>query len=283
MIKNRAKAILQILNSLLLQPRQSLGVLWGLPFTAQGFEYGKRWRACSGEQSLSSVSSMETQCNSSNPLRAYFDSYVEGRGIWKWLHYFDIYHRHFSKFIGREVRVLEIGVYSGGSLKMWRQYFGQHCLVYGVDIEEACRVYEDDRTKVFVGDQSDRSFWKVVKTQVPMVDIVIDDGGHQAKQQIVTLEEMLPHIRPGGLYLCEDVHGDGNQFNSYINGLAAHLNAFGMGSNDKTNRIAYSPTPFQNEIHSIHLYPFVTVIEKTDSHVDQFVAPKHGTEWQPFL
>jgi hypothetical protein len=44
-----------------------------------------------------------------------FGSRKTGRGIWKWIHYFDIYHHHFSKYIGRDVCVLEIGVYSGGS------------------------------------------------------------------------------------------------------------------------------------------------------------------------
>ncbi len=50
-----------------------------------------------------------------NPLRDYFEANREGPGIWRWQHYFDIYHRHFARFVGREVNVLEIGVYSGGS------------------------------------------------------------------------------------------------------------------------------------------------------------------------
>ncbi len=251
--------------------------------TAQGFDYGQRWRSSSEGQGVSSEITKKPLCDSSNPMKSYFDSHTEGRGIWKWAHYLDIYHRHFSKFIGREVHVLEIGVYSGGSLQMWKEYFGQNCQVYGVDIEEACRVYEDDRTKIFVGDQEDRNFWKLIKTQIPRVDILIDDGGHQPNQQIVTLEEMLPHLRPGGFYLCEDVHGSVNQFHSYIHGLAAHLHSSVRGSNDETKGIACKPTPFQTDIHSIHLYPFVTLIEKTNSPVIQFVAPKHGTEWQPFL
>jgi hypothetical protein len=54
---------------------------------------------------------------------------------------------------------------------------------------------------VFVGDQADRSFWKRVKQEVPNLGVVIDDGGHIPEQQIVTLEEMFPHLRPGGVYL----------------------------------------------------------------------------------
>src|SRR5690242_2489204 len=94
-----------------------------------------------------------------NPLRAFFNARTEGHGIWKWDHYFDAYHRHFARFRGTEVHILEIGIYSGGSLEMWRNYFGPRCHVYGVDVEEACRRYEDAQTTVFIGDQADRAFW----------------------------------------------------------------------------------------------------------------------------
>src|SRR5579863_4803659 len=47
----------------------------------------------------------------SNPLRSFFENHKEGRGIWKWRHYFDVYERHFSRFRGREVHVPEIGIY----------------------------------------------------------------------------------------------------------------------------------------------------------------------------
>src|SRR5260370_37683430 len=94
----------------------------------------------------------------SNPLRAHFLSVTAGHGIWKWHHYFDIYHKHFAKFRNREVRILEIGVFSGGSLEMWRRYFGPQCRVYGVDIVESCKSYESEGIEVLIGDQSDRDF-----------------------------------------------------------------------------------------------------------------------------
>ena len=74
---------------------------------------------------------------------------------------------------------------------MWKNYFGPKCRVYGVDIEEARKECENDYTKVFVGNQGDRDFWRLLKKQVPIVDILIDDGGHISEQQIVTLEEEL--------------------------------------------------------------------------------------------
>jgi 23S rRNA U2552 (ribose-2'-O)-methylase RlmE/FtsJ len=222
----------------------------------------------------------------SNPLREYFDSHKEGRGIWKWNHYFDIYHRHFSKFRGREVNILEIGIYSGGSLDMWKHYFGPRSHVYGVDIEPACKAYEDDSVTVFVGDQADRTFWQHVKKQAPAIDIVIDDGGHQAQQQIVTLEELLPHMRPGGVYLCEDVHGAFSGFASYMSGFIHNLNECGPSANNVDNpdrRIVCKATPFHSAIRSVHFYPFVAVIEKGEGTLSEFVSPKRGTQWQPFL
>jgi hypothetical protein len=223
---------------------------------------------------------------SSNPLQAYFDSHIEGRGIWKWNHYFEIYHRHFAKFRGREVHVLEVGVYSGGSLEMWKHYFGPKCRIYGVDIEEACRLYEDDSVKIFIGDQADRNFWTHFKKEVPFLDIVIDDGGHEFHQQRVTLDELLPHLQLGGVYLCEDIHRSDNQFGGYIGGLSRNLHAAKWAEANATKwptaTDSVIPTPFQRAVHSVHLYPFLTVIERTESPVSEFVSLKQGTQWQPF-
>lgn len=122
-----------------------------------------------------------------NPLRLYFDKHTKGHGIWKWRHYFDIYHRHFSKYCDQKVNILEIGIYSGGSLEMWRSYFGSQCHIYGVDIEEACKVYNNEYTSVVIGDQADPLFWQKFKQNVQGIDILIDDGGHTPQQQKVTL------------------------------------------------------------------------------------------------
>jgi hypothetical protein len=95
----------------------------------------------------------------------------------KWTHYFDIYHCHLQRFIGQEVHMVEIGIFSGGSLDMWKQYFGSSLRLSGIDIEPACRSYEDDRTTVFIGDQADREFWRRFRSKVPRVDIVVGRWG----------------------------------------------------------------------------------------------------------
>jgi hypothetical protein len=241
----------------------------------RGLAYAQSWREAGGR----SVGDAD------NPLRAFFNARTEGRGIWKWDHYFDVYDRHFARFRGGDVHVLEIGIYSGGSLDLWHDYFGPRCHVYGVDIEEACRRYENEGTTIFVGDQADREFWRRVRSAVPRLDIVVDDGGHQTNEQATSLEELLPHLRPGGVYVVEDHHGVGNSFAAYASGLVEALNTY-AGVADHANperRKVSGAVGFQSAIDSIHAYPFVTVIEKRDAAVGEFVAPMHGTEWEPFL
>jgi hypothetical protein len=243
-------------------------------YAKRGYAYANRWaRKTAGTNNTAPNAGK-------NPLRAFFDANQEGNGIWKFLHYFDIYDRHFSKYVGKEVHIVEVGIYSGGSLKMWKSYFGDKCKIYGIDIQKECMQYEDDNVKIFIGDQESRDFWKSFKEKVPRVDILVDDGGHLAEQQIATLEEILPHISPGGVYLCEDVAGSRNKLTAYMQGLQNSL-----------NEITHVPAPmqksantgFQQQVYSIHQYPYVFVIEKQKELVDELSAPKHGTVWGPFF
>ena len=241
----------------------------------QGAAFAEAWPALGGR----------ARGDDDNPFRAFFDARTEGRGIWKWDHYFDVYHRHFQRFRDTEVHILEIGIYSGGSLDMWHNYFGSRCHVYGVDTQQECLRYESDATSVFIGDQADRDFWRRFRTEVPKLDIVVDDGGHQPHQQATSLEELLPHLQPGGVYVVEDLHSAGNRFASYVNGLIRALNAY-RGIADHANperRKVSEAAGFQSRIESIHSYPYIAVIEKRLESQSEFVSPKHGTEWEPFL
>ena len=219
-----------------------------------------------------------------NPLTRYFDANTEGPGLWKWRHYFDVYHRHFQKYVGKEVHIVEIGVFSGGSLNMWREYFGPGCHVHGVDIEEACLSYEREGVDIHIGDQADRKFWKEFRQKVPHVDIVVDDGGHTVRQQRTTLEELLPHIRPGGVYVCEDIQGSYNRFNSYVNGMSHLLNAHNPDSTVVgAATISDVKSHLQSNIYCISHYPYMVVIEKNLVPANRLKTERRGTEWQPFI
>ncbi len=197
--------------------------------------------------------------------------------------------QHFSPLRHRDnLVILEIGIYSGGSLDMWRNYFGSSATIYGVDIEPACRAYERPGIHVLIGDQADRTFWQKALSDgtLPRPDIVIDDGGHSPQQQRITLEELLPVIRPGGVYVCEDIHQRNNAFAAFVHGLADRLNGLENERVDAANaerRIVVPTNGVQSVIHSVHLYPYVTVIEKCESFRSELLAPKHGSQWEPFL
>ena len=127
-----------------------------------------------------------------------------GEGIIKWSNYGDIYDKHFAPFREHNINILEIGVLRGGSMRMWEKYFPK-ANIFGIDINEECLQYQSDRTKIFIGDQSDVSFLRNVKAKIPKIDILIDDGSHRAKDQKITFDEMYYHVRKPGVYLIEDI------------------------------------------------------------------------------
>ncbi len=143
--------------------------------------------------------------STSNPLEKYFRNNKK-RGIIKWVHYFDIYHQYFSKYRGKEVTVLEFGVAYGGSLQMWKHYFGKKAKIIGVDIDSRCKDVIEDQIEIHIGDQSDSSFLKNLIKNTGEIDIVIDDGGHFMKQQIITFQKIFPAIKSRGIYVTEDLH-----------------------------------------------------------------------------
>lgn len=181
----------------------------------------------------------------------FFNNRVTGRGINKWVDYFPAYWRHFKQFIGKDVHIVEVGIQSGGSLEMWRHVFGPKARVYGVDINVDTKAYENNYTKILIGDQGDPKFWKSFKEQVPHVDIFIDDGGHTVPQQIISLGNMLPHLSANGIYMTEDIHGANNPFWKTFK----FPNTFGSNGDEYA--------AMAEHVGSIHIYPFLLVIEKT--------------------
>lgn len=125
--------------------------------------------------------------------------------------------------------MLEIGVQSGGSLELWRNYFGDRLYLYGVDVNPYVKpMFEDlPRTRMFIGDQVNRSFWAEFRSQVLRIDIVLDDGGHTAEQQIVTFEELYEFTSKEGIYKVEHVTGGPGSFVYYaqkhVHGIFGHV------------------------------------------------------------
>jgi demethylmacrocin O-methyltransferase len=114
------------------------------------------------------------------------------------------YERHFAPLRDRPIALLEIGVGSGASLRLWRDYF-PHATVYGLDVAGGGSL-ELPGVRVFRGDQGDRATLERLVADTGPLDIVIDDGGHLWAQQILSFKTLYPHLKPGGYYVVEDLH-----------------------------------------------------------------------------
>jgi 23S rRNA U2552 (ribose-2'-O)-methylase RlmE/FtsJ len=201
-------------------------------------------------------------------LLDFFEHNPTGRQIDKWMPYLEVYERHFARYRGRPVSVLEIGVFGGGSLQMWKHYFGPHANIYGVDINPACKKFEDQQIEILIGDQGDREFLKRLCRQIPMIDILIDDGSHIPAHQIATFEELFPHVAEDGVFLCEDLHsnywrrfGAGPRhpgtFVEYAKKLVDQLSAW-----HSEDHSVFEIDDFTLSAHSMHFYDSMLVIEK---------------------
>ena len=202
-----------------------------------------------------------------NDLEKYF-THNTGKLIHKWQHYFEIYDRHFSRYRGTDVHVVEFGVSQGGSLQMWKEYFGPEAKLYGVDINPHCKGFEEAQVEIFIGDQEDRNFLKSLKKKIPRIDILIDDGGHTMQQQINTFEELFPCVDKNGVYLCEDLHTSywpdwqggykrSGTFIEYSKDFIDGINAWHSVQESKLQ-----VTGFTESVHSLHYYDSILVIEK---------------------
>ena len=203
-----------------------------------------------------------------NDLEQFARTAQNKRELNKWTHYFEVYDRHFNRFRNQEIVVLEIGVDQGGSLQMWKNYFGDKAKIYGIDINPKCKEYEEDNIQIFIGSQSDKRFLEEIKSSIPPIDILIDDGGHTMKQQIITFDMLFEHIKEDGVYLCEDLHtsywlnyGGGYKrrgtYIEYSKHLIDQLNAW-----HSRQSFFLKVNDFTRTVNSMHYYDSMLVIEK---------------------
>jgi hypothetical protein len=190
----------------------------------------------------------------------------QGKVIRKWEHYFPVYERHFGSWRGRTLTFLEVGVAHGGSLAMWRRFFGPLVTVVGVDIDPKCRAHEENGVFVRIGDQSDPRFLQSLVEEFGVPDIVLDDGSHQMAHIHATFDAFYPRMGKNGVYMVEDLHtaywpdfGGGlkepGSFIERAKSLVDQLNA-------DHARGALAPDAFTRETLSISFYDSMVVFEK---------------------
>jgi len=120
--------------------------------------------------------------------------------------YFKVYDKIFSPYKNKKITFVEIGILNGGSLFIWKKFFGEHARIIGIDMNPDCKKFEKDGFEIFIGDQSDPIFWKNFFNKVGKIDIILDDGGHTNKQQIMTVVSCIPNIKNDGMVVIEDTH-----------------------------------------------------------------------------
>jgi len=143
------------------------------------------------------------------PDNELFRIFSADTNVWKWHHYFDIYTKYFERYRDRPITMLEIGVFRGGSLRMWKQYFHPDSTIVGIDIDQSCQAYEIANENIFVriGSQADPKFLTNVSGEFGPFDIILDDGGHKTHQQITSFGALFREsLKDGGCYMVEDVH-----------------------------------------------------------------------------
>ena len=216
-------------------------------------------------------------------LKTIFDQQSD-RGSCKWNHYFEIYERFFEKYRGKEVHILEIGISGGGSLQIWKKYFGDKAHIYGVDISSECKKFEEDQIKIFIGDQSNKRFLRNLSNKIPKLDIVLDDGGHEIKQQINTFEILFPKIADNGIYMCEDTHssyqlnykGSYNAKNTFIDHMKKQIDYLHAWHTDDAK---LKVNDFTRSSHCISFYDSIVVIEK--GIIEKPYTLLAGKKWLP--
>jgi hypothetical protein len=121
------------------------------------------------------------------------------------LHFTPVYYPFFEALRNKKIKLLEIGIGSGPSLKMWYDFFPL-AEIHAVDIAPQTQ-HDNDRVKTHVGDQGDRaSLAKLIEKIGGEFDIIIDDGSHVIKHQQISLGFLFKYLKSGGQYWIEDLH-----------------------------------------------------------------------------
>lgn len=197
----------------------------------------------------------------------------KSRHKYKNISYLDIFDKHFKEKRFEIKTFVEIGVLNGSSLKMWKEYF-PNATIYGIDIDPRCKAFEEDRIKIFIGDQNDDDFLIKIKSEIPEIDILLDDGSHITNHQIKTFNHLYTSIKNGGFYAIEDLR---NSYEEFLNPHDVRQSWPGMKYNKPDDQLKNYRKDFNewiekmikqldfhengNNICGIYHYPMIIIFE----------------------
>ncbi len=185
------------------------------------------------------------------------------------IQYLDHYERSFASFRNRPIKLLEIGVKDGESLKMWKDYFHADSTICGIELNETPLLgFKEDGIKLFFGDQTDIHFLSTVQQHGPF-DIIIDDGGHTMFQMRTSFEYLFRYATAdNGLYVIEDLGT--SYWHRWSGGIdrqgtmMARLKELADGINHrfwKGNRLDYIPIPADNVVDADYFDENITEVK----------------------
>ena len=191
---------------------------------------------------------------------------ADGPVVHKWHHYLPLYERYFGPFRGKPVRMLEIGVFKGGSLDMWRRWFGPELILFGIDIDPDCAKFDGMSGQVRIGSQDDPKFLRNVVDEMGGIDLVLDDGSHQSAHIRRSFDVLFPLLNDGGIYMVEDVHAD--YWSSYGGGYA-HSGSFMTQVKQVLDdmhhwyhRHGQKVAAAKDHVGAVHIHDSIVVLEK---------------------
>jgi hypothetical protein len=118
--------------------------------------------------------------------------------------YCEVYEKAFNHLRSANIKILEIGVFYGASLRTWRDYF-VNAEIHGIDLDvERCGTI-DDVTLHQLNVDNTLELEKLSNKFGPF-DIIIDDASHTMKHQQKTFNTLWPKLAPGGYFVIEDIH-----------------------------------------------------------------------------
>lgn len=181
----------------------------------------------------------------------------------KWKHYFEIYDRHISRYIGKDVTLLEIGTSNGGSLQVWKKFLGPNSKIVGIDIDVRTS-FTEDQIETYIGNQNDPNFLMNVLNRIGRPDIIIDDGSHDQMDVMNSFSILFQHVKDDGVYIIEDLHTAYMQ--DYHGGITSPLNFVSIASRFAHDvNLQWISQPYQpvvRNLKSMSFYDSMLVLEK---------------------
>lgn len=135
-------------------------------------------------------------------------------------HYLQAYEEYFRPLLNNDIRLLELGVYKGGSLLLWRDYFEQG-LIVGLDLDPIKLNDPAGRIRIYQGMQQDRELLdRIAQENAPQgFDVIIDDCSHIGELTRISFWHLFDnHLKPGGIYVIED--WSTGYWDSFFDGVA---------------------------------------------------------------